>query len=66
MAGHAVVLQGGARDGEVHILEQDSGRLEFRTEDDADPTGRPDEDYTLTDEWRELPDGRSAQLARLV
>lgn len=45
-------------------MEQDTGRLEFRAEED-EQTGRPDEGYLLTEEWRELTDGRSAQLARL-
>ncbi|MEO8828799.1 hypothetical protein [Lapillicoccus sp.] len=64
MAGHRILLQGGTRDGEVHVLEQDTGRLEFRADED-EQTGRPDEGYLLTEEWRELTDGRSAQLARL-
>ncbi len=64
MVGHRVLLQGGTRDGEVHLLEQDTGRLEFHADDD-ETTGRPDEDYLLTDDWQEMADGRSVQVARL-
>jgi hypothetical protein len=62
MAGHPILLHGGQRDGQVHVLEQDSGVLEFRSAKDEE-SALPDADYVLTEQTVELPDGMSAQVA---
>lgn len=62
MAGHSILLRGGQRDGEVHVLEQDSGVIEFRSAEDEEPA-LPDADYVITEDTVELPDGMVAQVA---